>query len=69
MQTTEKQKQVCDTIITQIESWKTSNDILSPTHYCDNQESVQKLELSEYSEEDLTNFLDNLLHFIITEFS
>lgn len=63
---TDKQKQICDLVIQQASFWKSSNDIDSPTHYCDNSESVISLELSEEEddEEDLTNFLDNLLNFI-----
>jgi len=61
---TDKQKQICDLIIEQANFWKSSNDINSPTHYCDNFESVISLDLSEEDEEDLTNFLDNLLNFV-----
>lgn len=65
MKTTPKQKEICDLIISQVSFWKSSNDINSPTHYCDNSESVRSLEgLSEEDEEDLTNFLDNLLNFV-----
>lgn len=64
MKATDKQKQICDLIIQQASFWKSSNDIDSPTHYCDNSESVRSLELSEEDEEDLTNFLDNLLNFV-----
>lgn len=60
----DKQKQICDLVIQQANFWKSSDDINSPTHYCDNSESVRSLELSEEDEEDLTNFLDNLLNFI-----
>ena len=61
---TDKQKQICDLVIQQANFWKSSNDINSPTHYCDNSEFVRTLELSEEDEEDLTNFLDNLLNFV-----
>lgn len=65
MKATTKQKEICDLIINQVSFWKSSNDINSPTHYCDNSESVRSLEgLSEEDEEDLTNFLDNLLNFV-----
>lgn len=64
MKATDKQKQICDLVIQQASFWKSSNDIDSPTHYCDNSESVRSLELSEEDEEDLTNFLDNLLNFV-----
>ena len=63
MKATYKQKEICDLIINQVSFWKSSNDINSPTHYCDNSESVRSIEgLSD--EEDLTNFLDNLLNFV-----
>lgn len=64
MKATDKQKEICDLVIQQASFWKSSNDIDSPTHYCDNSESVRSLELSEEDEEDLTNFLDNLLNFV-----
>jgi hypothetical protein len=65
MKATYKQKEICDLIINQVSFWKSSNDINSPTHYCDNSESVRSIEgLSEEDEEDLTNFLDNLLNFV-----
>lgn len=35
MKTTDKQKQMCDIIITQAKFWKNSNDIKSPTHMSD----------------------------------
>lgn len=67
MKTTDKQKEICDLIIQQVEFWKSSNDIDSPTHRVDNYESVKVLdELKEDDEEDLINFLDNLLSFIRT---
>ena len=65
MKATDKQKRLCDLVIKQASFWKSSNDIDSPTLYCDNYESVRSLEgLSEEDEEDLTNFLDNLLNFV-----
>ena len=65
MKPTDKQKQICDLVIQQANFWKSSNDIDSPTHYCDNNESVSDIDwLSEEDEEDLTNFLDNLLNFV-----
>lgn len=64
MKATDKQKQICDLVIQQASFWKSSNDIDSPIYYCDNFESVRSLELSEEDEEDLTNFLDNLLNFV-----
>ena len=64
MKLTNKQKKICDLFIQQANFWKSSNDINSPSHYCNNSESVRSLELSEEDEEDLTNFLDNLLNFV-----
>lgn len=66
MKATEKQKQICDAIKNQIEFWKTSNDIDSSTHYCDNLQAVEELNLGTEDTEDLTNFMDNLLNFIRT---
>lgn len=67
MKATDKQKQICDLVIQQVSFWKSSNDIDSLTHYSDNYKSVRSLELSEEDEEDLTNFLDNLLNFVKEE--
>lgn len=64
MKATERQKQICDAIKSQVEFWKTSNDIDSPTHYCDNEQAIEQLELSADDTEDLTNFMNNLLNFI-----
>lgn len=64
MKATEKQKQICDVIKSQIEFWKTSNDIGSPTHYCDNEQAIEQLELPEDDTEYLINLIDNLLDFI-----
>lgn len=66
MKATESQKQICDAIKSQVEFWKTSNDIDSPTHYCDNAQAVEQLELPAEDTEDLTNFMDNLLNFVRT---
>lgn len=66
MKATEKQKQICDAIKSQVEFWKTSNDIDSPTHYCDNAQAVEELNLGAEDTEDLTNFMDNLLNFLRT---
>ena len=35
MKPTEKQVKVIDTILSLIKTWKNTNDIDSPTHYCD----------------------------------
>lgn len=35
MKTTDKQKLLCDIIISQANAWKNSNDINSPTHMSD----------------------------------
>lgn len=65
MKATDKQKQICDIVIQQVNFWKSSNDINSPTHYSDNLESVRDVELSGgYEECDFANFLDNLFNFI-----
>lgn len=65
MKANDKQKEICDLIINQVNFWKESNDINSPTHHCDNNESVRNIDwLSEEDVEDLTNFLDNLLNYI-----
>jgi hypothetical protein len=65
MKATIQQKKICDLIIAQINFWKESNDINSSTHYCDNSESIISSEfLNGEDQEDLINFLDNLLNFV-----
>jgi hypothetical protein len=61
----ENQKEICDKILQQVEFWKSSNDINSPSHYCENNTVVETIEcLSDEDKEDLINFLDNLFDFI-----
>ena len=64
LEATDKQKQICDLVIQQASLWKTSNDIDSSTHYCDNAQAVEQLELPAEDTEDLINFMNNLLNFI-----
>ena len=65
MKANDRQKQVCDLVIQQVSFWKESNDIDSPTHHCDNNESVREIDwLDDDGVEDMTNFLDNLLNYL-----
>lgn len=61
-------KELCDIVILQVNCWKDSNDISSPTHYSDNWEEVNKFvlddKISEEDAEQLTNALDELYHTI-----
>jgi hypothetical protein len=41
MKPTKTQKAVIDAVIDQLQFWKGTNDIDSPTHYCDMDESYQ----------------------------
>lgn len=67
MKPTEIQKKVCDYIIGQCGFWKSTNDISSPTHYCDmEEECFARLEdiLSDEQREELVNKTRELFNFI-----
>lgn len=67
MKPTKTQKAVIDAVIDQLNFWRSTNDINSPTHYCDMDESYQSaLEdcLSEKEIEELKSETCNLFQFI-----
>lgn len=65
MKPTELQKQLCNIIKEQASFWSNTNDIHSPTHYCDIEESVRCIEqLSEEAQEQLILALESLYHII-----
>lgn len=67
MQPTPTQKSIIDSVIDQLHFWRASNDINSPTHYCDMDECYQA-DLSEILTEEaiaqLTVITCDLLAFI-----
>lgn len=67
MKPTKTQKAVIDAVIDQLNFWKSTNDIESPTHYCDMDECyMSSLEdsLSEEEIEELKSETCNLFQFI-----
>lgn len=66
MKPTELQKKICDLIISQAEFWKVTNDINSPTHYCDIGEEILRDfdELSDSQKDILEDRLIDLLIFV-----
>ena len=44
MKPTEKQKLICELIISHLNNWKSTNDLSSPTHQSDIDEEVNSLE-------------------------
>lgn len=64
MKPNKKQKEICELIKSQASFWMNSNDIDSPTHLCDMDEEVAKLELGEDMESELT-FALNELYYIV----
>jgi hypothetical protein len=68
MKPTEKQIQIIEFIKEQVYFWKTTNDILSPTHYCDIEEEAFKLwgddVLTDEEHKELVELSENLYQFI-----
>ena len=66
MKPTETQKTVCDAVIDQLQFWRNSNDIESPTHYCDMDEQYALLKdnLSEAEIAELASITRKLFRFI-----
>ena len=61
MKPTDTQKKICDLIIAQAHFWKATNDITSPTHLCDIEESVNNTdELSDSDKETLIKGITDL---------
>jgi hypothetical protein len=61
MKTSDRQKEICNLIIDQASFWRDSNDINSPTHGCDIDESVGSLDwLAENDAEDIKRLLYEL---------
>lgn len=58
MKTNDKQKEICDFIIEQANFWKNSNDINSPTHFCDIHESLYNL---DWLSDEQINEIEDLL--------
>lgn len=70
MKPTPRQKKLIEEVQNQASFWMTTNDIDSPTHYCDLEEETYKLEMDDtLSKEDRKKFEDligDLFDFIKT---
>lgn len=57
-------KELCELVIKQANFWKDTNDINSPTHYCDNDTEVNMFvidyKINDVDAELLVNALDEL---------
>ena len=65
MKPTKLQKKICELIKSQASFWMNTNDIYSPTHYNDIEESLDDMdELSEEEKEELLFALRNLYNLV-----
>jgi len=64
MKPNKQQKEICELIKSQVSFWMNSNDIDSPTHLCDIDEEVAKLELEEDMEGELSFALKELYYIV-----
>ena len=67
MKPTKTQKAVIDAVIDQLQFWRSTNDIDSPTHYCDMDECYKAAlddRMSEGEIEQLKSETCNLFQFI-----
>ena len=64
MKPSKQQKEICELVKSQASFWMNSNDIDSPTHFCDIDEEVANLELEEDMESELTFALKELYRIV-----
>ena len=65
MKPTDKQKIICDIIIEQAKFWQTTNDINSPTHICDIEQSISLFnELDDITKAELEEQLVTLYYIV-----
>lgn len=64
MKLSKQQKEICELIKSQVSFWMNSNDIDSPTHLCDIDEEVSRLELDEDMESELSFALKELYYIV-----
>lgn len=60
MKATDVQKDVCNAIIEQVSFWRDSNDINSPTHYVNIEESFRTELEDKLSEKELNELMDEM---------
>jgi hypothetical protein len=65
MEPTDKQKKLIKVVKMQAEFWESTNDITSPTHLCDIDETINlELDLSEEDTNKFSELLQGLYFFI-----
>ena len=64
MKPNKHQKEICEMIKSQASFWMNSNDIDSPTHLCDIDEEVSKLEVDDEMESELSFALKELYRIV-----
>lgn len=64
MKPNKQQKEICELIKSQASFWMNSNDIDSPTHLCDIDEEVDKLDLEEDIASELSFDLTQLYQIV-----
>lgn len=64
MKPTKLQKKICDLIISQATFWKVTNDINSPTHYCDIEEEILR-DFDELDDSQRAILGGKLMHLLI----
>lgn len=64
MKPNKQQKEICELIKSQVSYWMSSNDIDSPTHFCDIDEEVSKMELKEDMKIELSFVLKELCRLV-----
>lgn len=65
MKANNKQIEICDAIITQMNFFKSSNDINSPTNLSDIDEEINKLDIDEDKANILINAIQDIYYTII----
>ena len=68
MKTNRVQKHICDFIIEQVEWWRDSNDIDSPTHFSDLEDSLNAIVEDEgwIDEQRACKLLEGLIGLLVT---
>lgn len=71
MKPTELHKRIIDICISEMQCWKDSNDIKSPTHYCDGEVALYELdydgELDQESCDEVNKALQKLRYAIYSQ--
>ena len=61
MKPTDLQKKTIDTLLSIIKTWKSTNDITSPTHICDVREFLNADLMDDIDEKTMSDLEENLI--------